>query len=1186
MKSIVRWSIRNSPAINTLLVAIMLMGAASFVVMRREVFPNFQLEILLVTTVFPGSSATEVEESICEVLESAIAGTDGVKKMNSVAREGFGYIILELNSDIKDVQPVLNNVKRQIDSVSAQLPPRAEKPEVEQIIFRVPAITLGIVGPGDPQQRTLKSELALRDLAEEIRSELLELRPTQYGILDRLTNPRALLAELYQPKGPAVTSAEIAAERPFEISVEISEDALRQYGLSLASFSQSIRQQNIDVPGGKMETAGQEVLLRGNNRRNTGHEIEELPVLTQPNGDIIRIGDIATVVDGFSDTVSIHTINGQPGLAIRITKTNTEDLFTIVDAVKNYVSQKRLPPGYELVVWRDISLDVQDRISLLLRNGLQGLVLVFIALAIFLHLRLAFWVALGIPIAILGAGIVLLLTGQTLNMLSMFAFLMALGIVVDDAIVVGENIFQKRQQGMGFRQAAIEGTAEVFPSVLASVATTIIAFAPLLFVTGVMGKFIAVMPVAVITMLCLSLLESMFILPEHLAHEDNMFMRMMTRVFYIFKPVLIVIEFINQRATRGLDWVINNLYEPSLHWALHHKVVVLSSMIAVKMFLIGLIGSGIAPFSFFPKLDEQEINATVAFANGTSSEFALRATRELREAILEIDEEIKASGEPGVVSNIYEKIGEIGDNVAGPTGVTSGSHVGTISVYLKPATERTITSQELSRRWREKVPKISGAEILRFGSPSMGPGGSAIELKVLASAKDISHIDPFVEECKEYLAQRTGVFDIEDDARPGKWEMNLRLNQLGQTLGLDEANLAETIRGVFFGEEVMRLQRGRHEVKLMVRYPPEERSSMDSLDAIRIRDNSGQERPLTEVAEIRFDRQQGEIKRLNQKRAVTISADVDRDLGNAREIIAEMQSEFLPDLLAKYRQQYGATLLVDWEGEQAQTMESMISMFVGFAVAMMAMFVLLTFQFKSFGQPLIILSIIPFGWIGAVLGHSMLGLDLSLFSFFGMIALTGVVVNDSIVLVDFINHRVRAGMPLYDALISAGKRRFRPIFLTSLTTICGLLPILFERSTQAQVIIPMAVSLAFGLLFGTLLILILVPVFYQAYGILMTFMGGKLYSEDDDSGGQPVVSYPPFLPESPSGKPLGQPSGQVLKPISEHQESDLSEQDRELQAEPANSENGKTEGQPARSPQPKQPAVPTPKVPDEEPQPA
>jgi HAE1 family hydrophobic/amphiphilic exporter-1 len=1178
MKPIVRWSIRNSPAINSLLVATLLLGAASFVVMRREVFPNFQLEILLVTTIFPGATATEVEESVCEVLESAISGTDGVKKMNSVAREGFGYIILELNSSIKDVQPVLNNVKRQIDRVAAQLPPRAEKPEVEQIIFRVPAITLGIVGPGNTRDRDLQSELALRELAEEVRSELLELRPVKYTPIERLTNPRALLAELYQPKGAAITSADIVAERPFEISVEIDEDALRQYGLSLNGFARSIRQQNIDVPGGKMETVGQELLLRGNNKRSTGGEIAELPVLTKPNGDIVRIRDVAEVIDGFSDTVSIHSINGNPGIAIRVTKTDSEDLFTIVDSVKNYVARKQLPAGYELVVWRDISLDVQDRINLLMRNGIQGLILVFIALAIFLDFRLAFWVALGIPIAILGAGIALLLMGQTLNMLSMFAFLMALGIVVDDAIVIGENIFQKRQQGLGFVSAAIEGTAEVFPSVLASVATTIIAFAPLLFVTGVMGKFISVMPVAVITMLCLSLLESIFILPEHLAHEENMFMRMLSRVFYIFKPLLSVVATVNQAASNGLNWVIDRLYEPLLHWSLHHKVVVLSTMLAVKMFLVGLIASGIAPFSFFPKLDEQEISASIAFANGTSSDFAVQAIGDLRKAILEIDREIQDSGQPGVINNIFEKVGEVGDGLGGPTGVTSGSHVGTISVFLKPPTERTVTSQELNRRWRERVKKISGTEVLKFASPSMGPGGSAIELKVLAGIRDIPYLDSFVEECKQYLARQKGVFDIEDDARPGKWEMTLRLNEQGQALGLDEANLAETIRGVFYGEEVMRLQRGRHEVKLMVRYPAEARSSIDSLDSIRIRDNSGQERPLTEVAEIRFDRQQGEIKRMNQKRAVTVTADVDRELGNAREIIAEMQQNFLPQLLARFRQQHNANLMVDWEGEQAQTMESMTSMFVGFAVAVMAMFILLTFQFRSYGQPLIILSIIPFGWIGAILGHSLLKLDLTLFSFFGLIALTGVVVNDSIVLVDFINHRVRNGMPLYDALISAGKRRFRPIFLTSLTTICGLLPILFERSTQAQVIIPMAVSLAFGLLTGTLLILILVPVFYQCYGILMTFLGGRLYAADDDDRGneQDPVHNPPDAPAGGSGLGLKGTSEGPRTGFGQSQAGPLTGQIFEFE-----SSGGRDSNRPDRSPAERPVTVPL-----DEPQPA
>ncbi len=645
---------------------------------------------------------------------------------------------------------------------------RAEDPEVKQIIFRAPAIAVGILGPENAQLGDLQAEKHLREIAEEVRAELLELRAVKFQPSDVVSAPRKILAPLYQPTGPAITSAEIAAERPYEISIEVSEDTLRQYGMSLRNFAQTVRQQNIDVPGGKMEAAGQELLLRGNNKRETGDEIAELPVVTKPNGDVVTVGELGDVIDGFADTVSVNLIDGRPGLVIQVSKTEQEDLFTVVETVKDYVANKQLPHGYELRTWGDISLDVQDRIDLLSRNGLQGLLLVFLVLAVFLELRLAFWVAVGIPVSILGAGFVLLITGNTLNMLSMFAFLMALGIVVDDAIVIGENIYMKRQEGMSYVPAAIEGTVEVLPSVFASVATTIIAFLPLMFVTGVMGKFIEIMPVAVIAMLVISLIESTFILPSHLAHENNLFIKVLSVVLYVFKPLLVVFTLVNRAAAKGLDFVISYIYQPMLYWSLHHKPIVLAGMLATMMVVGGLIASGIAPFAFFPKLDGREITGVIAFPNGTAGDFAMEATSILREEIIEIDREWQAAGNDSVIDTIHEKVGEIGNAMqGGPTGVTAGSHVGNVSVLLTPAAERTITTRQLINEWRKRsLPKLAGVEAIKFNSPAMGPGGSAIEFKLLASDDSVEFLEQAAEECKAYLDTKAGVVDIEDDSRP------------------------------------------------------------------------------------------------------------------------------------------------------------------------------------------------------------------------------------------------------------------------------------------------------------------------------------------------------------------------------------------------------------------------------------
>lgn len=1106
MKSVIRWAIKNSPAMNTFLVAALILGAVSMVIMRREVFPNFQLEILLVTVPFPGATPDEVEEGVCQKIESVVSSLDGIKKVTSVARENFGFVVLELTSDVTDVQPVLNDVRSQLDQISS-FPPSIEDPEVKQIVFRAPAITVGVLGPEmDESKDNLEAELQLRQLTEDVRRDLLDLRAIPPKSL-----PRRALSFLFQPKGAAISGAEIKGARPFEIAVEVPEDTLRKFGFSLDALANAVRRQNVELPGGKMQTPSQEVLLRGSNKREIGSDIADIPILTRPNGDVITVGDMGTVIDGFEETTARNRINERPGLAIRVTKTNTEDLFTIVEAVQKYVDEKQMPPGYEITAWNDISVDVRDRIELLSRNGLQGLILVFLVLAIFLDLRLAFWVAVGIPVSILGAGFVLLAFGQTLNMLTMFAFLMALGIVVDDAIVIGENIYTKRTEGLGHVQAAITGTAEVLPSVCASVATTIIAFMPLMFVSGIMGKFISVMPIAVIAMLVISLVESMFILPSHLSHENNLFMRAMSLIFYIFKPLLWVMERVNKHASGVMEMAILRFYRPLLIWSLKHKPIVMASSLAFMAICGGMIMGGLAPFGFFPDIDGREISATIAFPDGTSAEFSEDAAQKLKAAVEEIERERIAAGQKPFVDTLFYSVGEIGNEMSGgPTGVTNGSHVATVEVQLVPTDERDISTDELIDLWRDKIPKIAGTEVLKFGSAQMGPGGNAIEFKLLADEGSEEQLEAATEECKKKLAEIAGVTDIEDDSRLGKWEMSLRLNELGRTLGLDENSLASTIRSVYFGNEVMRLQRGRDEVKLMVRYPKEERAKIESFENIRIRDNSGGEWPITEIAKVSYRRASSEVNRLDQRRSITITADVDKKVANGVEINAELKSTVVPEILASFKQNHSASLSVNWEGEQADTAESMVSMFAGFGVALLCMYVLLTLQFRSYIQPLIILAIIPFGWLGAIVGHAILDIELTLFSFFGLIALTGVIVNDSIVLVDFINRRVREGMPLAESLVEAGVRRFRPIMLTSMTTVAGLFPMLLETSLQAQVLIPMAASLIFGLMTGTLLILILVPIFYDFYGWILTICNMSLtsapYDVDDIPGSEQTTA--------------------------------------------------------------------------------
>jgi len=689
---------------------------------------------------------------------------------------------------------------------------------------------------------------------------------------------------------------------------------------------------------------------------------------------------------------------------------------------------------------------------------------------------------------------------------------LALGIVVDDAIVIGENIYAHREQGKNLVEAAIDGAYEVLPSVTASVTTTVIAFMPLFYVSGVMGKFIAVLPLAVITMLIISLVESTFILPCHLAHDDNLLIRMMTVVFYPIRLLGSLIHAIHLRVSSLLAKGIEDAYTPALAWSIRNPVIVCSIAASLFVITIGCVRGGVTPWVVFPELDSNWIESKAVFPDGTPTVATLAATKQIEDAFEQVN--AKYYDEQGIPLKrlIHRAVGEVSSPGAlGPDSRTSGGHVGNVFIELTDTSQRTITSEEILDEWRSKTGDIPGVDTLTFGTPEMGPGGVPIEFKLLASPEHMEELEAAVEACKAELSNTwkyPGVVDIQDDSRPGKLEYQLAVKGNARTMGITAADLAETVRASYFGEEVMRLQRGRHEVKLMVRYPEEDRRSLASFDEIRVRGTDGAERPLTELASVRVARGYSEINRVDQLRSITITANIRKDEGNSQNTVQKLKAEFMPTnfgtdqpdlslperLVAFWK---GAeeenvridtprfpNVLVRWEGQAEQSAESMRSLFLGFIVAMLSMFLLLTVEFRSYFQPLIVLLIIPFGLIGAVWGHAMLGLPITMFSVFGLVALAGVVVNDSIVLMDFINRRLSQGDDFYSAVISAGQRRFRPVVLTSLTTVAGLTPILLEKSFQAQVLIPMAASLCFGLMLATLLVLFLVPVFFTIYGRL------------------------------------------------------------------------------------------------------
>jgi HAE1 family hydrophobic/amphiphilic exporter-1 len=1053
VRSLIAWTVRNMPAMNTLVIAVLAVGALSFATMRREVFPEFELEIVLVTVPYPGATPEEVEEGICQKIEEACRSVAGIKKITSVAQEGSGYCVFELQESVKNVSKTLGEIRSEVERIPS-LPVLAEDPKVEQVTLRTPAIKVGILAP-EPVDGREVSELELRDVAEQVRDDLLSL--------------------------PAVSAANLLGAKDYQIDIQIPEQTLREYGLSLQQVAEIVRRENLELPGGTIRSEAGEILLRGKNKRYVGTEIARLPLVTLPDGIVLTVGDLAAVRDEFSDVASTNRINGRQGMVVSIDRAAGEDLLAMVAVVKDYVASARLPEGYALAVWSDQSIDVRDRLDMLVTNGLQGLVIVFVILALFLDLKIAFWVALGIPFAMLGTGALMSVTDQTLNMLSMFAFLMAIGIVVDDAIVVSDNIDRHRQMGKPLAAAAIDGTVEVIPSVVAAVLTTVITFLPLCFVSGVMGKFIAVMPFAFICTLLMSLLESTLVLPGHLAHSKNLVYTIFGVALAPLRLLLPVLHALQVGCDRGLKWLVRRIYSPLLEVALDNRLATLACALSILLACFGIVRSGMTPFQLFPKIDANRLLAKIVFPDGTPAAVTEEATTRIEEAAVAAARGLSPA-DAAIIELVHRSVGQVAaPGEVGPDARVSGSHVGAVAVELVPGEQRTVTSEQFIGEWRRLAGEFPGTETLVFGTENIGPGGKTIEFKLLAPStpEAVPQLEAAVERCKEWLAQYPGVIDIDDDSRPGKWEYQIKVKPRAEALGVSLADLAGTIRASFYGEEVMRLQRGRHEVKLMVRYPREERRSLASLDDIRVTGPDGVKRPIGELADVTVVRGYSEINRLGQKRSITVTADIDVASSGltSGQITADMELRLIPGLLAEYPQ-----VRVRWEGQQEQTNESLRSLGVGFLVAMFAMFVLLTMEFRSYVQPLLILAVIPFGCAGAVFGHALMGMPLTLFSMFGLVALAGVVVNDSIVLVDFINHRVREGRPLRLALREAGCLRFRPVLLTSLTTVGGIMPLLLEKSFQAQFLVPMATSLAFGLSTTTVLVLILVPVLYSFVG--------------------------------------------------------------------------------------------------------
>lgn len=1034
------------------MVFIIMAGLFTVLNMRREMFPQFGLDMINISVIYPGASPREVEEGICIKIEEKIKGVEGISKTRSGSYEGMGSVTVELDANA-DLQTVMDDIKTQVDLIDT-FPEEAEDPVVVEIINKDPTITVGVYGD--------VSEKVLRKTAEKIRDDLIDTGP--------------------------ISLVELVGVRDYEISIEVSEENLRRYNLSFDQIVAVVRTGSIDLPGGAIKTKRGEILVKSMGQLYTGREFERLPLIAAEDGAVLYLGDVARIIDGFEDADIITKFNGKPAVMVRVNRTKHEDVIKISDTVRAYVAANsdRLPRGVRISTWFDISIMVRDRINLLLRNGAQGIILVFIVLSLFLNLRLAFWVAVGIPISFMGAFLVLDYNGATVNMISLFAFIMTLGILVDDAIIVGENIFSHFERGKSHTDSVVDGLAEVGGPVVMAIATTVVGFTPLLFITGIMGKFIAVMPAAVISILLFSLLEALVILPAHLDHA-------LARTRRHGEKIKGWHESIRARIENIMELIINEFYTPVLKYVVKNRYFTFSIGVGVLIISLGIIRGGYVPFVFMPKGESDWIIAEIYYPLGTPIELTSKAITHVEESAFRLDDLYKDRKIAGgrLVTNVYSMIGKIPRRDWKPTVI--GGHCGEIWIELAPSADRPdISVNDVIRRWRKLVGEVPGVEQLSFFTIEGGPAGNPIEIQLVGN--DFGQLRLAADELRTELSSYPGTFDVVDNFKLGKEEKQFEILPGARSVGVSMMNIAKQLRQSFYGEEALRIQRGRDDLKVMVRYTQAERRSLSGIENMRIRTDDGRQIPIGEVARIKTGRAYSTVRRVDRKRVITVSSDLDENIANASRIVTSLKEDFLPDLMVRY-----PGLKYDLEGQEKRTRESLDSLKKGFALAMMGVFLLLASQFRSYIQPVIIMMAIPFGLIGAIGGHLVMGLPFTMISIFGIVALSGIVVNDSLILIDFINRADRSGIEIQKAVVASGIARFRPVLLTTLTTIAGLFPLLLERSFQAQFLIPMAVSISFGLLVATLLTLLYVPALYLIIRDIVNATTGRFRSIEGSS---------------------------------------------------------------------------------------
>jgi multidrug efflux pump subunit AcrB len=1084
VKAIIAWFARNHIAANLLLGLIVLAGLAAVPSIPQKAFPDVDLPIVTVRVPYLGAAPEEVEQGVCIRIEEELEGIAGIERISSTALEGFCTVTVELFENAPQDR-ALNDIKNRIDAIDT-FPDETEQPIINLVTPVRPVLDIAITGPAE--ERTLKT------LGQQVRDEIAAL--------------------------PGITQVALLNTRPYEVSIEVSEEALRRNGLRFDDVVRAVRTGSLDLPGGTIKTEGGEVLLRTKGQAYWGEEFERIVLVTRADGTRLYLGDVARVVDGFEDTDQLLRFDGKPAAIIRVSRVGEQDIVAVTEAVKAYLAQadRTLPEGVRLTIWNDGSKILRDRLDTLLNSARQGFLMVLVLLALFLRPRLAFWVSVGVPVAFLGALFLAGTLGLSIDAISLFGFILVLGILVDDAIVIGENVHARQLHGASLLEGAIRGTQEVSTPVIFGVLTTIAAFVPMLLAPGTFGQIFGVIGTVVVCCLLFSLIESQLVLPAHLGHTRVDTPAAEIGLLAIPVTAIVLLEFawdvrsylalaiatlatilalwqlgwwarfavwltnLQGRFSAGLERSIDTHFRRAVERSTGARPIALALSFAALLSALGVVASGRLPFSFFPPLAADQAIAQLTMPLGTPAHVT-NAVVEHLEATAQILARQLADESPDAapVTHILAAVGTQPSSSSGggpPSTVSTGAaggHIGEVTVQLIPSEARTIRTREVADRWRELAGPVPDAVELKFNS-SLFTVGNAIDIQL--AGNDVDELREVAAKLRARLAEYPGVIDITDSFRSGKQELKLGILPPGESAGLTLGELARQVRQAFYGDEAQRIQRGRDDVRVMVRYSDAERRTLGTLDTMRIRTSGGAEVPFATVARAEPGQGYSSIRRVDRQRVVNVVADVDRARITANEVLASLRAGEIEAIMRDHpRVSYSL------EGEQAEQAETFGTLGPMFAIALFVIYALLAIPLNSYTQPLIIMSVIPFAFVGAIWGHMIMkgfGMvsGLAMMSVMGFIAASGVVVNSSLVLVHNVNARRADGESVRDSVVNAAVSRCRPIVLTSLTTFVGLLPLMLNQSVQAQFLVPMAVSLAFGVVCAAVVTLLVVPAGY------------------------------------------------------------------------------------------------------------